>query len=571
MKEVKAPEKPQPTMLDRVGDWCDRAVFALSPVLGAKRMAARLRYRAIDDYVRERGLKLGHPAMRSTPSRDSRWVNSRQTIDEQLVDDRVDLQNRAIEMIQVNPHAAGAVEGRVSHEIGVGLGCRPNVAHDGDGLSKERAQAMNDRLKKVCKHWSMHGVDRRRRLSLSSTQRLACRTYASYGEVFALFRDAPYEGPIGLTCEIINPMRVETPPEFRSDENVSMGVRYHAVTDQIVGYYVRKKRVKFQSYEYEFIRRHNAAGQIQIVHVFEEMFPGQSRGLPWLTAAMAFLKDCDDFHESELISKQVESCFSLIMTGGRDSTSPQEIAEANANREANSKNRMEDIYPGMIHYANDGEDVKVVDPMRPGNTFAPFVEHTLRAAASALNYPYELLAKNFSQVTYSSGRLAMLDGQVGFRIRAQVLIDQLLGPLWMRIVDDAFFYGHMDGLATRVEYLADRHRFEDHTWGGHSFGSVDPEKEAKANKLCLETGQKTEADIHAENDKDWVDIKLQRDAELRKDIELRLAREKYEMDMRKSLGLPEQILVAPDGSPTGSVQDQQSSDNDQPNSMAVAV
>lgn len=532
---------PRPNAWNRFGEVLDRAVFVVAPSAGAKRMAARSRQRMLDTYSRRLEDKLGHPAARSTPSRDHRWFGSRLTIDQQIQEDRVELQQRAVEMVQANPHAAGAIEGRVSHEVGVGLAVRPRVSIE-DGFTEERAEQINSRLKRVCKQWSRHGVDRRRRLSLSSVQRLIGRTYATYGEAVVLFRDAPYSGPIGLTVEVVNPMRMETPPEHQNDENVSMGVRYHPTTDQIVGYYIRKvSRKNLAPVEYEFVPRYNRAGQIQVVHVFEELFPGQSRGLPWLTAAMAFLKDLDDFHEAELITKQVETCFSLIFQGGGRSPDPFNIAEGNSAETTNDRlsNRLEDLVPGTIHYADEGEEVKVVDPTRPGSTFAPFVEQTLRAGAAALNYPYELLAKNFFRTTYSSGRLAMLDGQLGFRMRAQVLIDQAMSPMWIRVVDDAFFYGHMEGLASRVEYLADRGRFEEHSWGGKSFGAVDPEKEAKANSHAVETGQKTLSEVHAADDKDWSDVMDQRDAELRKDIRLRLEREKFESELRSSMGLPD--------------------------------
>ena len=549
MREANVrPPAPKPTMWGRLGQTLDRAVFVVAPAAGAKRMAARSRQRMLDTYTRRLEEKLGHPAARSTPSRDNRWFGSRLTIDQQLEQDRETLQRRSVEMIQANPHASGAIEGRVSHEIGVGLACRPRVSVE-DGFDEEQAEQINSRLKRVCKRWSRHGVDRRRRLSLSAVQRLVCRTYASYGEAIVLFRDAPYEGPIGLTVEVINPMRLETPPEHRNDPNVSMGIRYHATTDQIVGYYIRKvSRKHLAPLEYEFVPRHNRAGQVQIVHVFEELFPGQSRGLPWLTSSMAFLKDLDDFHEAELITKQVETCFSLIFQGGSRSPDPFSIAEGNSTENTGDRlsNRLEDLVPGTIHYADDGEEVKVVDPTRPGSTFVPFVEQSLRAAASALNYPYELLAKNFFRTTYSSGRLAMLDGQLGFRMRAQVLIDQFLVPMWIRVVDDAFFYGHMEGLASRVDYLADRQRFEDHSWGGKSFGAVDPEKEAKANEVALETGQKTLSEVHASEDKDWSDVMDQRDAELRKEIKQRLEREKYEADLREQLGLPDPNELDPD-------------------------
>ena len=55
-------------------------------------------------------------------SRDSRFIASRQSTDEQLAESLMAMQYRSREVVTTNPHAAGAVEGRVAHEIGVGLG-----------------------------------------------------------------------------------------------------------------------------------------------------------------------------------------------------------------------------------------------------------------------------------------------------------------------------------------------------------------------------------------------------------------------------------------------------------------
>ena len=55
------------------------------------------------------------------------------------------------------------------------------------------------------------------------------------------------------------------------------------------------------------------------LHVFEKQFPGQTRGIPWLAAALDRIKDLDDWFEAELIAKQVEACFGLVFTGGEDS------------------------------------------------------------------------------------------------------------------------------------------------------------------------------------------------------------------------------------------------------------
>ena len=525
-----------------LGERIDAAIFAIAPGWGQRRLAARVKQQLVLSQLERMELdrnydRLGHPSMHPNVARDSRFISSRQSTDEQLAESLVAMQYRSREVVTTNPHAAGAVEGRVAHEIGVGLACRPEI-QVGDGIDETTARLANTTLKEVCRSWSEHGVDRQRQFSLAAIQRMTQRTYATYGEIFVLLREAPYQGPIGLTVELVNPLHCETPPELRTDEHVKLDIRYHPTTSQILGYYFRiAERRRGLLPQYEYIERYDATGQQRVCHVFEPLHPDQSRGLPWLMAAIPFLKDTDDFHEAELINKQVEACLGVVITGGKTSPTPQQLAEGHA-VDRDDDGRIEELYPGMVHYQSEDGEVKVIDPSRPGGNFAPFIEHSLRGAAAAGNMPYEVLAKNFFRTTYSSGRLAMLDGKLGFDMRRQPTIDMLLRPLHRRLVADAFFHGHMEAITSRVSYLADRRHWERHSWGGSSFGSVDPEKEIKAHALGLDSGQENLAMIAAEQNRDWQDVMVQRDAELRKEIELRVAREALENELRTAAGLP---------------------------------
>ena len=540
-----AEQQRKPSRLERFGKALDEVFMAVSPVRGEQRLAARTRRRLIKKQNAES--KLGHPTMHPSVARDHRFVGSRQDTDDQLDQSLEGMQYRSREMVVTNPHASGAIEGRIAHEIGVGLACRPEIVEVPGVISEEDAHLANNRLVEVCRDWSEYGVDRQRQFSLAAVQRIAQRTYAAFGEVFLLLREAPFQGPIGLTVEVVNPMRCETPHEFRQDENVRLGIRYDPDTEAILGYYFRKDSSKTGprsrsrlNTEYTYIERVDRQGLQRVCHVFEPVLPDQSRGIPWLMAAIPFVKDIDDYHEAELINKQVEACLGVIISGSRPNGTPHEIAEGNAvDTDAYSGNRVEELYPGMIHYQDDTGEVKVIDPSRPGGTFAPFIEAGLRAVSAAANYPYELLAKNFFRTTFSSGRLAMLDGKLGFDMRRDVLITMGMKPVWRRVVNDAFFHGKMEGLMTRVQYIANRHVWERHAWGGEAFGAIDPEKELKAHKVGLATDQETLSMVAAEKNMNWRDLVQQRHTEKLEQIRLRLEREKAEIDMRKEMGLPE--------------------------------
>jgi len=524
----------------RIGESIDTFACDVMPAWGARRIAARQRRELVAHQVKlfER-LGTSWPGAAASESRDGRYLGTRSSPDDAIEYDLPKLRNRCVELYRGNTIAHSAIEGRVSNEVGIGISRNPRVRED-EGISKQNAAAINDKLKDVCDRWSDHGVDKRRRLSLSAVQRLVCRAYATYGEAFVMLGDSPFRGSIGLTVDVISPERVETPMEFIRDPNVRMGIRYKQGGGEIVGYYVRLSHPddhKQFRVDYQFVRRFDESGQARMIHVFDPMFPEQSRGIPWLATAMNRAKDVDDFFEAELIAKQIEACFGLVFTGGKDSPDPMSIAEGNATASVNGS-RIEELSPGFTHYAGDGETVTTIDPQRPGSSFAPFIEASLRGVAAALNFPYEILAKNFFRTTFSSGRLAMLDGWMGFSMRQLVLIEQFLRPLWRRLVNDAVFIGEMDGLIDPIDYLARPHVYQRHKWVGQGRGFIDPDKEVRAHLRANEGGIETKAFIAAEKGEDWEDNEEQLDVEERRKIELRIEREVWENELRASRGLP---------------------------------
>lgn len=539
-KKPPTSNHPRKRLTQRIGEAVDTFASDLAPSWGARRSAARHRRELVDKQIKlfDR-FGVNWPGAASSDSRDGRYLGTKMSPDEAIEQDLPKLRERCVEQYRGNTVAHSAIEGRVSNEVGTGIKRQPRVRVD-DQINKIQAGKINDQLKDVCDRWSRGGVDKRRRLSLSAIQRLVCRTYATYGEAFILLGEKTVRGAIGLTLDVISPERVETPPEMIADPMVRMGIRYNAA-DDIVGYYVRyahpdaTKRFKIG---YRFIPRFDATGQARMVHVFDPIFPEQSRGIPWFATALNRMKDLDDFFEAELIAKEIEACLGIIFTGGKNADpSPQEIAEGNASARRGNK-RLEDLEPGFIHYAQHGEDVKTVDPQRPGASFAPFIELSLRSIASALNFPYEILGRNFSRVTFSSGRLAMLDGWKGFAMRQQVLIEQFLEPVWSRIVQDAVFIGEMDGLVSLADYVARPWVYERNKWIGQGRGFIDPDKEVRAHVRANDGGIETKMAIAGEKGEDWEDTEEQLDREERRKIELRIEREVWENDLREQNDLP---------------------------------
>lgn len=561
----RRPELAKPKgILPRLGRWCDEAIFSLAPVWGSKRRAAR-QLSELSQRRLER-LYLSWDSDTDSRVRGDRWLASGLSPDTILEQSIRELQNRSAQLYRKNNVAHAAIEGRVGNEVGIGITAQPRVR----AFTKARNREINDGIKDVIERWSESGVDKSRRLTLGGLQRQVCRTFATYGEAFVLLGNQRYRGSIPLAVEVIAPERVETPPGEAGNPNVRMGVKFDA-NGEVLGYYVRESHpgdYKRTSFKHKFYPRFDKQGQSRMLHVFEPLFAGQSRGLPWLCAAMNRIKDLDDFFEAELIAKQVEACFGLIFKGGPDSLSPMDEAEgAKSSTEAATGKRLENLEPGMVHYSSDGEEVTTVDPNRPGSTFAPFIELSLRSISAALNYPYEMLAKNFFRTTFSSGRLAMLDGRVGFRMRRQVLIEQFLSPLHQRVIYEAVFVDELGGLIDLLDYRERPWVFTRHKWVGQGWSFIDPEKEVKAHVLAKDEDIETFADIYAEQGEEWDEQFEQRLVEKGVLVEQEVELRKKRMDLEKAAGLAvsEEILRATavkSGAP-GEADDSDSDDEEQ--------
>ncbi len=547
---------------DALGGILDQVVYALAPRAGARRIAARKAKQLLEAKIdsgqnkiasrlRRRSFKQVEP----NETRDPRYISDDLEIRSLLEDQLVELQTRAVGLYGDNSIARSAVESRVIYEVGQGISIKPQVkTRKGSRfLTPERVKEINDALRELIDSVSEHGVDRTKTLSLPMAQRLVVREFANEGECFVLLGAAPYAGrgafggPVPTVMEFISPRRVETPPEFHADPNVRLGIRYGSRHGEIVGYYVRRTHPDDAGIDhdpnYDFFPRFDNAGNPRLLHVFDPLFAGQSRGLPWLTATLNKILDFDDFFEAEIIAKQIEACFGLIFKIAKDEEDPDStdlygMALKAAEKQTPEGELMESIKPGFIQRIREGDDVTTVDPSRPGANFAPFLEGSLRMIASSAQIPYEILAKNFFRTTFASGRLAILDGQLGFAMRRSILNDLFLTPWYRRVVSDKVFADELWGTLPIEEFVQDPDWFIRRKYYCKQMGLIDPEKQIKAFSLGMKDGTLNKADYHEENGSDWEAAEEQRFEERKRQIDANLELEAYEAEQREKKGLP---------------------------------
>ena len=157
----------------------------------------------------------------------------------------------------------------------------------------------------------------------------------------------------------------------------------------------------------------------QIVHLYAPLQPGLERGVSWLAPAMLPLREIQEFVEASLVKQKIGALMTAFITSP-DGTSPL----------GGTPTTPPSLEPGSAVLLAPGQDVTVSEPPQAGD-FESFVRSQLRAVASALGVPYELLAGDVSQITFASGRHALLEFRRQLEsIQHHLMVFQLCRPTW---------------------------------------------------------------------------------------------------------------------------------------------
>lgn len=208
-----------------------------------------------------------------------------------------------------------------------------------------------------------------------------------------------------------------------------------------------------------------------VMHQYVATRPGQLRGMPWLAPVMMLARDMDDWLDAEQMRKKTEACLVAAVTSPHGNAG---LPLGKPSTDAASGNMLERMYPGMIWHPNAGEDVKFNTPAAVGG-FREYLTTQLKRFAAGIGVPFELLANDFSETTYSSFK----GGQIGFRntleaFRWLTLTPMLLRPTWKRFIDTLV----LTGVIPEANYGV--------SWTFPKAASVEPLKDALAETEAMQ-------------------------------------------------------------------------------------
>ena len=491
----------RPTLSERITRTIDAVVDAVAPNLALKRQTAR-QLRSLNE---QRGRIVSRLMERHFDGADNdsrlrgdRWLASRLSIDSALDADLADLRENADELYRTFGYITGAIDHRTDNVIGTGLNPKAWIQPYRDLISAEQAKVWNEELNELYRRWAPHAGGRRR--SFSRLQRLAHRTWRKGGDSFIVLSDVGRaNSPIPLQLNVVGPKRVETPYDQAASPRIRLGVQKTEDGREIEGYWIRETDPHDTV---DNTPKHRFYPADRVCHLLEELWPDQSRGLPWCFSIIPEAKDFLDYRETVIINAQIGACQTAFIN-----TSNPELYGQNG---LNSAGQVE-LEPGRFTVLGHGDTVTPFNPSQPQTTYGMFSEWSLLGMSAGINYPFGWMVKDRRRATFSAGRLEEIDGSVPLRSDFETVRNNFIAPVWERLVAEAVILGEstippdlfhaMPWLFTRFKLLA-----QGRPW-------IDPTKEVTAAILAKEHNLDTLEGIHSKLGKDTEEVLDTRAAE----------------------------------------------------------
>jgi len=221
----------------------------------------------------------------------------------------------------------------------------------------------------------------------------------------------------------------------------------------------------------------------------------QTRGVPWVHAAMEDIHIAGGMINAELAASRVGACVTdyLMPPKDEDQTDSPEIMppdfEAGAIRE---------LEPGVAQVLPAGWEVKTNDPKHPNAAMGDFIKAVKRDIASGLEVSYEALSNDRENVNYSSIRAGLLEERDYYRMLQKFMIQHFCHRVFRNWLRSAMLTGAIDLSLRDFERVRD-------TWRPRGWDWVDPLKDIQAAILAIMNGLESRTDYCDERGDDFLD------------------------------------------------------------------
>jgi lambda family phage portal protein len=424
----------------------------------------------------------GHSRLRT-------WADQLLSPDAELWMDLATLRGRSRNLVRDNPHAASATRVWVENVVGVGLQYHPLVKLSDEALDT----TANATLRQWWADWGTRSVctlDRRH--AWHDVERLAARTEFVDGEFLAIEHTGRGVNEFGYALQLMDPDQLDetlTQSATKSRNEIRMGVEVNEWSEAVAYHFWPN-----HPSDLSFMRRERiVVPAARVLHYYEVLRPGQTRGVPRLSPVMARLKLIDGYSEAALAAAVAGACNAILFE-------QDEEASLGENDDDPTGEIPLELEPAMTRLLPKHVRAVFSQVQYPHGEHDNFVNAELRATAAGVGIAVHSLTGNVAEANFSSLRAAEIQQRDVYRTEHRRFGTHLHSRVLRGALRNSVFNGAVDLPGD------DWRRYAAHRFAGRGWTWVDPLKDLKAAELELALRLTTRSKLAMEGGRSFEEI-----------------------------------------------------------------
>lgn len=462
------------------------------------------------------------------------------------VKDMADARGRDI--VQNDGYATGAVNIHKDSIVGAQyrLNAQPEYELLGtdEGWAEEFQKTVEPRFNLMAESTD-NWFDASRVNTLTGLVRLAVGGFVWTGEVLATAEWRREVGAPFSTCvQLVSPTRLSNPDGLPDTLRLRRGIELDDMGQPIAAHI----RMAFPNDWWLFERQlqwrrvpfRKPWGRVQVIHIIEQMQPGQTRGISDMVSVLKEMRMTKRFQEVTLQNAVVNATYAAAV----ESELPREMVFGALGAGQNGLAQTLGEYMGALQQYIGASNGIAIDGVKmphlfpgtklslkplgtPGGVGTGFEESLLRHIAAALGLSYEQFSRDYTKTNYSSARASMGETWKYMQGKKKHVADRFATVIYKLWLEEEIANGNVPlppGF-TRDTFYADAYMREalcSCDWIGASRGQIDELKETEAAVLRIQNNLSTYEKEAARLGEDFRRMFRQRAREnkMMKDLEL---------------------------------------------------
>lgn len=441
---------------------------------------------------------------------------------------------RARDMVQNDGYAMGSVAIHRDSIVGAQykLNAKPNwrVLGLSEAWAREWQQTVEARFNLVAEspnnYFDAAGVN-----TLTGLVRLAVGGVLMTGEVLATAEWLRQAGrPFATAVQMVSPTRLSNPDGMMDTKGLRSGVAQDDY-GRPIGYWIKKTfpgaEYGADDWKWIYVPATKPWGRKQVLHIFEQLMPGQSRGVSEMVSVLKQMKMTKSFQEIVLQNAVVNASYAAAI----ESELPSEVVYSQMGMgQSTFAQVLSNYMASLMEYAGASKNIQVdgariphlfpgtklkMQPMgTPGGVGTDYEESLLRNIAASLGLSYEQFSRDYTKTNYSSARASMGETWKYMNSRKKIVADRFASSIYALWLEEEVAAGNIPLPPGKTRDWFYEPLVKDALtcaeWIGASRGQIDEKKETEAAILRIKNGLSTYEIEIARLGGDWREVFDQR-------------------------------------------------------------